>query len=78
MKTFAFYQDDLMDNAYGINFFLFFCDSLNILGDMKVFENDHLMGCKPRETALLSHRDASIPAQLFIKRGHKSWGTWAS
>ena len=52
--------------------FFFFCDSLSILGDMKIFEDDHLMGCKPRETASMSHRDASIPAQLFTKRGTKA------
>ena len=54
--------------------FVYFCvcDSLNILGDLKVFEDDHLMRCKPRETALLSHRDASVPAQLFTKTGTKA------
>ena len=39
---------------------------------MTVFENDYLMGYKPRRTALLSHRDIYIPAQLFTIRGAKA------
>lgn len=36
---------------------------------MKVFEDDELMAHKPREKALLSHREVYMPAQLFTKRG---------
>lgn len=39
---------------------------------MTVFEDDYLMGHKPRKTALLSHRDVYIPAQLFTIRGAKA------
>lgn len=39
---------------------------------MTVFEDDYLMGYKPRKTALLSHRDVYIPAQLFTIRGAKA------
>lgn len=48
--------------------------SLNIWGDMKAFEDDQLMVCKPREKALLSHREVYVLAKLFAKMGVEDRG----
>lgn len=41
---------------------------------MKVFEDDQLMAYKPREKALLSHREFYILVKLFTKAGAEKMG----
>lgn len=68
MKTIAFIKMVFWKMHKKFLFF-YFVIFLNILKNMKVFEDDQLMAYKPRKEALLSHRDVYIPVQPFTKRG---------
>lgn len=58
VKTSVFNQDGFLENGSGVHFsFLFFRDSLNIVGGLRPLEGDPRMAHKPREKALLSHRE---------------------